>query len=848
MENIKNRKLKGSVLLTVVSVMALLIIFLVGTLALATAANNRAHVNYSTAQTNITARTVVDTAFQAMGKDKTYADAISALSSTNTSLDIPVSISSGGTNTNTLGRVDSLTAEYIGTRKFYNTDTNNWVNRDLVRISADVSMGGVTTTSSVYLVKDPPSPPPGGGGGGAGFVTTGSASFTCKTNLFGGSYVNLPEVSDAEGYDYLTGYDSYDGDYLSKQTFTFDNDGSLIEADTVVNGNLKLHHLTAMRFPGSGLGITVWGNMIFDDNTYDKIKNVTSNLTNSTAGDINFNKIPYLYVDGTLDGSVRLGPYLEGETSEFPFNTFAGNLNVDNAKFALGGDLYLMNAAMTNTLKPKDDTELYSWVSSVIRKSGDSAVAKAQGDIYSKGSFVIGGQKNIELKNLYTEGNLNFDGYEGNLHVSGDLIVKGSITGNLLNEAKIKVDGDVYADSVSLTGKHAEAFTGVSNANIKDIDDYSDMIYPDYAERDVILGEAQIKDSSNNLIPVEKTKIVKNMEEILKSVINPYDSNDLPVAMQNKRTQLLADDSKKIASEAEAKTKLGTNFTKCTSWWDSTNKKVDLKYDSTAEMNHYWPVIKESCVLTGGMSNNYPEKWDGVMRSLILDPGNGEMLVILDGFEEEISFIVNDSQGGKVYFYVMPGTKTTLKYSLYSTKFLELLKKMHDGIDLDTSKEGVQTALQFYTDSAYKMPYNGGTDPVPFTDPSLNLSNPVSAKEYAPGILIYGGTASDEAEIEIKNFSVVTAQISSPYVKFTANATELDDKKGYLVKGTDIYYNGYKVNTSNLTPLFGCLNTHTSQFTNQANMIYVPNLKDTGIPTPLPDATHWYSILYYDEY
>ena len=65
MKTIKNRKLKGSVLLTVVSVMALLIIFLSGTLVLATAANNRAHVNYSTAQTNITARTVVNTAYNA---------------------------------------------------------------------------------------------------------------------------------------------------------------------------------------------------------------------------------------------------------------------------------------------------------------------------------------------------------------------------------------------------------------------------------------------------------------------------------------------------------------------------------------------------------------------------------------------------------------------------------------------------------------------------------------------------------------------------------------------------------------------------------------------------------------
>ena len=47
----KNNKVKGSILFTVVSVMAILIIFLMGTLVLATSASNRAHRTYSTSQT-----------------------------------------------------------------------------------------------------------------------------------------------------------------------------------------------------------------------------------------------------------------------------------------------------------------------------------------------------------------------------------------------------------------------------------------------------------------------------------------------------------------------------------------------------------------------------------------------------------------------------------------------------------------------------------------------------------------------------------------------------------------------------------------------------------------------------
>ena len=66
MKNEKNRKLKGSVLLTVVFVMAILIVFMFGTLSLALSASNRSHVNYSSAQTSVTARAVAESAISAI--------------------------------------------------------------------------------------------------------------------------------------------------------------------------------------------------------------------------------------------------------------------------------------------------------------------------------------------------------------------------------------------------------------------------------------------------------------------------------------------------------------------------------------------------------------------------------------------------------------------------------------------------------------------------------------------------------------------------------------------------------------------------------------------------------------
>ena len=57
----ENRKtLRGSVLFTVICVMALLIIFLTGTLALASASSNRAHKSYASSQASYTARAAID--------------------------------------------------------------------------------------------------------------------------------------------------------------------------------------------------------------------------------------------------------------------------------------------------------------------------------------------------------------------------------------------------------------------------------------------------------------------------------------------------------------------------------------------------------------------------------------------------------------------------------------------------------------------------------------------------------------------------------------------------------------------------------------------------------------------
>ena len=68
--------MKGTVLLTVVSVMALMITFMTTTLVLANAANKRAHRSYSTSQAEYTARAAIENFTEAMHRDPDIAAAV----------------------------------------------------------------------------------------------------------------------------------------------------------------------------------------------------------------------------------------------------------------------------------------------------------------------------------------------------------------------------------------------------------------------------------------------------------------------------------------------------------------------------------------------------------------------------------------------------------------------------------------------------------------------------------------------------------------------------------------------------------------------------------------------------
>ena len=110
MKTDKKRSFRGAVLLTVVSVMSLLIIFLTSTLALATAANNRAHKSYSSSQASYTARAAIDSILKAASGDDSFKTAMASLTAGNGfDVDVDMEASVAG-----IGRVDKARVEYAG--------------------------------------------------------------------------------------------------------------------------------------------------------------------------------------------------------------------------------------------------------------------------------------------------------------------------------------------------------------------------------------------------------------------------------------------------------------------------------------------------------------------------------------------------------------------------------------------------------------------------------------------------------------------------------------------------------------------------------------------------------------
>ncbi len=439
MKTEKKRTLKGSILFTVVSVLALMTIFMTSALALAAAANKRAHKTYSASQASYTARAAIDSILAAVGTNNEFATAVEKLPQ-NGSFEVEV-----GINSPSLGKIDSATVEYAGKTTVFDSNTMAWVEKNLIKITAEVTMGGETSRIASYVIQDPVRKRDDG----PGFLTMGGAGTENGNNgsIFGGAYYGMGDGYDGGVWNSDLHYIEWNPDdqklttledkmYLTGESYYL-KDINRVEAFMVVNGNFDLPTYLTMHCTQLGKGMQVWGNLNMKNGGLTiSMSDPLKDAMNSSA--IRFNQIPYLYVDGKITMENQDFKFGDGT---YPFNIFCGSLDLNAGTLDSRVDIYCYDKGETTRIRT-DGTKLYSWADSLV--DGGDSYSSSGGGIFSKGSLEFSGNSSggdMIAGDVKVEGDVNIS---KELTINGDLVVGGKLS---LNNNSIRVNGKVYADS-----------------------------------------------------------------------------------------------------------------------------------------------------------------------------------------------------------------------------------------------------------------------------------------------------------------------------------------------------------------------------------------------------------------
>ncbi|MCI6890288.1 MAG: hypothetical protein MR836_09010 [Ruminococcus sp.] len=882
----KNNKVKGSILFTVVSVMAILIIFLMGTLVLATSASNRAHRTYSTSQTQYTARTAIDSILEAFSSSDDFAEAICDLSPSNSSLTVDVELDQS--TLASMGDIHDVVVEYVGQQKYYNEETNAWEDKDQLKITAQVTLGGITKTVTGFIVKDPPLIY-SNDGGGAGFVTAGNASTENHTSAFGGTYFNINRELQSLRFD------SYDLGaetklYWSNKTFKLGN-GQVIEAPFVTNGNLYINTENIFIFPTTGTGIAVWGDLTLQnsDGFVLTSENVTSGKT------YNYNEIPYLYVDGTFktEGSNKIGV----GNDKLPLNIFCGKTEITSGSGVnIYADMYIMDNSNSFIKAMNSGSLLGQWTSDVLNKTRDlNAVSHSSGSMFSKGSLTL--EDFSVKKDVRVENDLTINANSTDVTIDGDVVVGGKLT--ITGRNKVSIGGKIYCDTKKIEapgvvatkslkadleektyyaaldtsileniGKWVDVegneITSDKNGNPVDVIDLTDNElnpapgcptdengnYAEYSDKNGTPYYAPEYVAYKNISTGSYVKEADAFEEtgqsyngtaILPSAL--YTDSIYPAEMEKKAIlglTELKDTNGNILSKGETQivqtlSELGSNACSINPFTADTVYEIPSSFNDKVNAKQYTEStlpaeIKESCTLTGQFNKT----------TININPGNDTIWIKIDNVDlQQTDIIVNDD-AGRVNFFIEKTTKS--KYSLNLFKSSILTKSFSERF-----KAKDEIIINTY----------GGTSNI-----------------KAPNIYIYAGSDVDYGDsketewysIGVPNGGHITGYIKAPWLDYICKSFDGDALK----INADIKYNGVtfcgkgnpnyelknlttgrtpKVKNTNQIPVIGSLTVGSFQGDNDLVILYVNNSKSADSSLIFnPSKTNWLLPIYYEEY
>lgn len=500
MKTEKRKTLQGSVLFTVVCVMALLIIFLTGTLALASASSNRAHKSYSSSQASYTARAAIETftlamerepglpaAIENMGDDPLYPEVVI---NDPTLGQVGVYIDDGSGNMVWTPNVIEIVPVQSETPKYIFTDANKdgkyeWVEVTKVRITATCRVGKEEETVSAYISKMPSGSSKSEPGGLEGLQEVGGNAFENGGYFTGGLGIGI--AKDDSGIYALHNAT----DIETKITFI---NGSVVAG----TGSFEVH----VKAP-DGDDTTPYSQTVITGNLWLN-NNVAFYVDYDMKQDYTQKEIPYLYIDGTLVHSSSLQLVQGGKDGHGsgPFNIFMGTYNQlacgDNPANFGNADLYLMDTyhageededyykvlhckrtfsaeELPEDFDPADYSDidgyvkvkkgdnylgsynqscvLYDWTSMVANKTNDPQNVSRGGNVYCNG--------NLTLEKVSIAGDVRVEGdcmVKRGVSIGGDLVVGGTLTiydGGGAAEKKSDFNNwsHVYCDSVIIEGK-----------------------------------------------------------------------------------------------------------------------------------------------------------------------------------------------------------------------------------------------------------------------------------------------------------------------------------------------------------------------------------------------------------
>lgn len=504
MKTEKNNKLRGTVLFTVVAVMALLIIFLTGTLALATASSNRAHKSYSSSQASYTAKTAITGFTRAMETSEDIRNKIVSLGIDGNPAVIHPSLTfrNGTSQDKSIGLVgfwgddgvwhdNQITVEretvqdpadptnpdariaktewvYYDPADYGEEGDPQWVQIERVKITATARVGREESTVTAYLTKmpgvgeetedvtitTPPSNPRTHTGGIKGLNTVGDGVFHNGGRYTGGMGIGL------------TGDGVKDGEriqYILDNSVELDTTLSFFNADVFMKtGTFGINVNQADDIPVSQTVIN--GSLLLQNDSFVE-------LDYEMKHDFTQKQIPYLYVNDALyfESQCYIVTY-KGENKQFnhtsgapasPYNVFVGTINARNNNYLLHGDLYLMDEYKPNQFYElnnkgnivkvekgnnyfggdnQNNSQLYKWAYDTVNKTQS--------------------QNKSEGGNIWCNGNLNLLGggeYDGSVRVKGDCVIRNSthihgdlvVGGKLDVSGNLTVDGHVYCDDIT---------------------------------------------------------------------------------------------------------------------------------------------------------------------------------------------------------------------------------------------------------------------------------------------------------------------------------------------------------------------------------------------------------------